>query len=265
MALSASALAFARSQLRTLRESRLDSSASRSNSYTPAQTRRVSGALEGTLGCRTGGPVLATRAMPRVVKRYANRKLYDTTTSRYVALDDIAVMVRSGEEVEVTDNETGADLTAVTLAQIILEDERRKKSLLSLPLLRQIVQYGDKLADATNRGIEALGEFRERAERRVTEIVNEGPNLIDDVLSGSRQRIDELQRRIDDGLRQSMGRLRSAPGIGAEIDRLEQRLKELDGRIRQMVARQNGGASPDAGSPKASGTSPGGGSSDETR
>lgn len=179
--------------------------------------------------------------MPRVVKRYANRKLYDTTTSRYVALDDIAAMVRSGEEVEVTDNESGADLTAVTLAQIILEDERRKKSLLSLPFLRHIVQYGDRIADATNRGIEALGEMRERAERRVSEIVSEGPHLFDDVLASSRQRIDELQRRIDDGLKQSMGRLRSAPGIGAELDRLELRLKELEGRIRQMLARQNGG------------------------
>jgi polyhydroxyalkanoate synthesis repressor PhaR len=179
--------------------------------------------------------------MARVVKRYANRKLYDTTTSRYVALDDIAAMVRGGEEVEVTDNETGADLTAVTLAQIILEDERRKKNLLSLPLLRQIVQYGDKLAVATNRGIEALGEMRERAERRVSEIVSEGPNLLDDVLASSRQRIDELQRRIDDGLKQSMGRLRSAPGIGAELDRLDSRLKELESRIRHMLARQNGG------------------------
>jgi polyhydroxyalkanoate synthesis repressor PhaR len=179
--------------------------------------------------------------MPRVVKRYANRKLYDTTTSRYVALDDIAEMVRGGEEVEVTDNETGADLTAVTLAQIILEDERRKKNLLSLPLLRQIVRYGDKLAGATNRGIEALGEMRERAERKVSEIVSEGPNLLDDVLSTSRQRIDELQRRIDDGLKQSMGRLRNAPGIGVEVDRLDARLKELEARIRHLLARQNGG------------------------
>jgi polyhydroxyalkanoate synthesis repressor PhaR len=178
--------------------------------------------------------------MPRVVKRYANRKLYDTTTSRYVALDDIAAMVRSGEEVEVTENETGADLTAVTLAQIILEDERQKKNLLSLPLLRQIVRYGDRLADATNRGIEALGEMRERAERRVSEIVNEGPTLLDDVLTNSRQRIDDLQRRIDEGLKQSMERLRSAPGVGPELDRLDSRLRELEGRLRQLLARQNG-------------------------
>ena len=78
--------------------------------------------------------------MPRVVKRYTNRKLYDTATSRYVSLDDVAVFVRSGEEVQVLDNVSGDDLTAVTLAQIILEDERRKKSFVSIPLLEDLVR-----------------------------------------------------------------------------------------------------------------------------
>jgi polyhydroxyalkanoate synthesis repressor PhaR len=100
--------------------------------------------------------------MARVVKRYANRKLYDTTTSRYVALDDIATLIRNGEEVEVTDNETGADLTAVTFAQIILEEERRHKDVRSLPLLRELVRYGgDAIAGVTSRGMEALGGMRE--------------------------------------------------------------------------------------------------------
>lgn len=189
--------------------------------------------------------------MPRVVKRYANRKLYDTATSRYVALDDIAAMVRSGEEVQVTDNETGEDLTAVTLAQIILEEERRKKNVLSLPLLRELVRYGDRLA---GRGIAALGEIRERAERRVSEIVHEGPAVLDDVIRTSRQRIDDLQRRIDEGLKQSVGRLRSASGIGSELERLEARLKEIEGRIRTLVGRGNGtvsGDRPESAAPQA--------------
>ncbi len=116
--------------------------------------------------------------MARVVKRYANRKLYDTTTSRYVALDDIAGLIRSGEEVEVTDNETGADLTAVTLAQIILEEERRHKDLRSLAVLRELVRYGgDAISNATRRGMEALGNVR----GRFSEIVGEGarPAILD--------------------------------------------------------------------------------------
>lgn len=177
--------------------------------------------------------------MPRVVKRYANRKLYDTTTSRYVALDDIAALIRSGEEVEVTDNETGADLTAVTLAQIILEEERRHKSLASLPLLRELVRYGgDAIAGVTSRGMEALGEMREAAERRVTELVNE--SRIDEVLTTSKRRMEELQRRIDQGIKGSIEKLRSYPGIGLEVERLESRVREIENRIRKLLARENG-------------------------
>lgn len=179
--------------------------------------------------------------MRRVVKRYANRKLYDTTSSRYVALDDVATFVRRGDEVEVTDNETGEDLTAVTLAQIILEDERKKKSFLSLPVLQDLVRYGgDALAEATKQGMEAFGEMREAAEKRVSELVPEGAGggrLIDDVLETSRRRIDDLQRRVDEGLKESVSRLRTVPGIGPEVERLEKGLKEIETSLRRLVDR----------------------------
>lgn len=177
--------------------------------------------------------------MARVVKRYANRKLYDTTTSRYVALDDIAALIRSGEEVEVTDNETGADLTAVTLAQIILEEERRHKDLRSLAVLRELVRYGgDAISNVASRGIEALGDMR----GRVSEIVTEGsrPAMLDEVLSTSRRQIEDLQRRVDQGIRQSVERLRSYPGIGAEVERLESRVRDIETRIRRLLAGENG-------------------------
>jgi polyhydroxyalkanoate synthesis repressor PhaR len=181
--------------------------------------------------------------MSRVVKRYSNRKLYDTTTSRYVALDDIAAMVRSGEEVEVTDNETGADLTAVTLAQIILEEERRRASFLSLSLLRELVRSGGStLADVTNRSLEALGEMREAAGRRVSEMVSESsrPAIFDEMLSGSRRRIEELQKRVDQGLKSSLERLRNAPGIGVDLERIENGLRDLEMRVKSLLARENG-------------------------
>jgi polyhydroxyalkanoate synthesis repressor PhaR len=186
--------------------------------------------------------------MARVVKRYANRKLYDTTTSRYVALDDIAALIRSGEEVEVTDNETGADLTAVTLAQIILEEERRHKSISSLPLLRELVRYGGDAIAGVNRGLEALGEMRDLAEKRVSDLVSEAstrPAILDDVLNSSRRRMEDLQRRIDEGIKQSVERLRAYPGIGAEVERLEGRVREIENRIRKLLA-GNGAIAPDA-------------------
>src|SRR5471030_2495155 len=62
---------------------------------------------------------------PKVIKRYTNRKLYDTVESRYVTLDEIAQMIKAGAEVKIIDNRTKEDLTSVTLAQIIFEEEKK--------------------------------------------------------------------------------------------------------------------------------------------
>lgn len=77
----------------------------------------------------------------RTIKRYANRKLYDTRDSRYVTLDHIAAMVREGDDVKVVDNTTRADLTTATLAQIIFEEEK-KTPRLTVAGLRKIIQGG---------------------------------------------------------------------------------------------------------------------------
>src|SRR6185295_19271831 len=78
----------------------------------------------------------------RVVKRYANRKLYDTQRSRYVTLDQIAEMIRGGEDVKIVDNNSKEDLTTITLAQIIFEEEKKQKSFLPLAAMKNIIQSG---------------------------------------------------------------------------------------------------------------------------
>src|SRR4030095_16022472 len=78
----------------------------------------------------------------RVIKRYANRKLYDTQRSRYVTLDQIADMIRGGDDVKIVDNNSKEDLTTVTLAQIIFEEEKKQKSFLPLHAMRNIIQSG---------------------------------------------------------------------------------------------------------------------------
>ena len=86
----------------------------------------------------------------RTIKRYANRKLYDTRDSRYVTLDHIAAMVRAGDDVRVVENTTRADLTTATLAQIIFEEEK-KTPRLSVAGLRKIIQGGMPGAGAPRR------------------------------------------------------------------------------------------------------------------
>lgn len=82
--------------------------------------------------------------MIRVIKRYESRKLYDTEESRYVSLDEIADWVRSGQEVRVTDNATSDDVTAQTLAQVILEEGRSGRSKLTSELLHDLIRQGEQ-------------------------------------------------------------------------------------------------------------------------
>lgn len=79
-----------------------------------------------------------------VIKKYGNRRLYDTSGSRYVNLEDIAALIRKGKPVQVVDAKTGEDLTRVTLTQIITEDAKDKPTGLPLELLRQLIVASDQ-------------------------------------------------------------------------------------------------------------------------
>jgi polyhydroxyalkanoate synthesis repressor PhaR len=162
--------------------------------------------------------------MPRLVKRYGNRKLYDTSESRYVTLEEIARWVRAGEEVRILENDTGEDLTAVTFAQIILEEERRKSGLLSLPVLREIIQHGESalkgLAETVDRGVEAIRSAPERAGRRVQEEVGE--------------RLGKLGRMLDETMRGSVERVTSLPAFQREMQRIERSIRALEARITRL-------------------------------
>ena len=80
---------------------------------------------------------------PAVVKKYANRRLYNTATSSYVTLEDLSKMVRAGEEFVVYDAKTGEDLTRSILTQIILEEDSKGRNLLPINFLRQLIGYYD--------------------------------------------------------------------------------------------------------------------------
>src|SRR5688572_5281809 len=97
----------------------------------------------------------------RIIKRYANRKLYDTQHSRYVTLDQISEMIRAGDDVKIVDNKSKEDLTSVTLAQIIFEEEKRQRSFLPLTAMRNIIQNGG----------ESFANLFSEAQRRVTSIL----------------------------------------------------------------------------------------------
>ena len=148
--------------------------------------------------------------MIRVVKRYESRKLYDTEESRYVSLDEIAVWVRDGQEVQVIDNSSSQDVTAQTLAQIILDEGRNGRSSIPADVLRDLVRFGERTLSSgvehvqqsmdkmVKASIDRLGPVRQAREEmtrlrsRLEELEEslaelEASGVVDDRDSGSRQ------------------------------------------------------------------------------
>lgn len=117
----------------------------------------------------------------RVIKRYGggSRKLYDTADSRYVSLDEIPGWIRRGERLRVEDSRTGADVTAQTLAQVIVEGEKRGRSFVPSEFLHEIIRLGgDAMTAGTvllRRGLSDLDRSLARLERRERSGRRHGP------------------------------------------------------------------------------------------
>jgi len=100
--------------------------------------------------------------MPVLIKRYANRKLYNTQTSRYITLKGIAELVEAGEEIRVMDNESGDDITSVTLSQVLVDSERNQRTVPGTLLSELITRGGDVLYNALRKGVgDASGGINE--------------------------------------------------------------------------------------------------------
>lgn len=181
----------------------------------------------------------------RVIKRYTNRKLYDTDQSRYVTLDDIARLIRENEDVRVIDNETQDDLTAVTFAQIILEEEKRKTNLVSVPFLRTLIHSGEAavqdLSDSAKRAFDQLGDLTGRAGGKVREVVEESGRAVEGALDEGRGFIDDLlnqpQRRLEslrEVARKQVDRIRQSPSLQREIERLEKSIHSIEEMLTRL-------------------------------
>jgi len=129
-----------------------------------------------------------------LIKRYPNRKLYDTEAKQYITLEGIAVLIRQGEEVTVIDHATGEDLTTLTLTQIIVEQEKKQSGVLSRSVLAGLIQAGGDRLSALQRTLaspfNSLMQFDEEMRRRIQVLVRrgdlsegEGQNLLEKLLN----------------------------------------------------------------------------------
>jgi len=173
--------------------------------------------------------------MTVLIKRYANRKLYNTDTSRYITLKGIGELIERGDDVRVMDNETGEDITSITLSQILVDSERRDRGVPRTMLSDLIQRSGDALYGALKKsvgdaqdGIEELQRNVRRAVRareedagRFREAINDARSDWESNVQGAVEKVFkalDLPRRKDiDALNENLERVATA------LERLELR------------------------------------------
>lgn len=141
----------------------------------------------------------------KVIKRYQNRKLYDTQDSCYVTLEDIRDMIKEGQDIQIIDNSSKEDLTSVTFAQIIFEEEKKHKGILPLNTFKEIIASGG----------EALKEFVQKSWE-----------------SGSKE-IQQVRTFVDKQIKPTVESLQSIPTVAQEIRNLKTKIETLERKLKE--------------------------------
>jgi polyhydroxyalkanoate synthesis repressor PhaR len=144
-----------------------------------------------------------------LIKKYANRKLYDTHTSRYITLEGIAQLVREGHEIRVVDRDNGHDLTQLTLSQVVLSEEKRGPARLVDAGGEMLHDRGQALLDYVRKTLNVPGDLRNQVERR-----REG-----------------LETMADDAIERALRRLRIP--TRRDLDRINDRLDRISAQLKK--------------------------------
>ena len=192
----------------------------------------------------------------RIIKRYANRKLYDTEHSRYVTLDQISEMIRNGDDVKIVDNKTKEDLTTVTLAQIIFEEEKKQRSFLPLGAMRNIIQSGGEWFAEAQRRVQSilpgkLGKHEDGTEDPpppeddpTDEAAQKKKSLqaLREWVDHSKHRLEDWQKQVDAKVRGTIETVQHAvnplSAVHKDVKALSERIAELETKLRELDAHE---------------------------
>ena len=152
---------------------------------------------------------MTTGPQRHLIKKYANRKLYDTRTSRYITLDEIAQLVRDGHEITVVDRDNGHDLTHVTLSQIVLSEEKRGPA----------------------RIVDAGGEMLHDRGQALLDYVRKTLNVPSDIRNQVERRREDLESMADETIERALRRLRIP--TRHDIDRINERLERISAQLKK--------------------------------
>tara|TARA_B100000959_G_C14726988_1_gene519360 strand:- start:62 stop:679 length:618 start_codon:yes stop_codon:yes gene_type:complete len=200
----------------------------------------------------------------KIIKRYSNRKLYDTERSCYITLDEIALMIREGENIQIIDKDSGENLTSVTFAQIIFEAEK-KQSFMPIPLLQDLViRSGDALGEFARTGAQQVqtraSDIRKSAHRLTSDISGKLEKAIlkknddhkENVIHVEEISEEELNKDVNDALNSyqksfeliygaiqtRINRIREdvplQNELGTQVEEIRKRLSDLTKRINKL-------------------------------
>jgi polyhydroxyalkanoate synthesis repressor PhaR len=193
----------------------------------------------------------------RIIKRYANRKLYDTEHSRYVTLDQISEMIRNGDDVKIVDNKTKEDLTTVTLAQIIFEEEKKQRSFLPLGAMRNIIQSGGQWFAEAQRRVQSIlpgkkadgspdtdGETEAATEAAAADAGDEAAKnkrslaALREWVDHSKSRLEDWQKQVDSKVRSTLDSVQHAinpwSAVNKDVKALADRIEELEAKLHEL-------------------------------
>ena len=186
-----------------------------------------------------------------VIKKYANRRLYNTSTSAYVTLDDLAQMVKDGEDFVVFDAKSGEDITRTVLTQIIFEEEGKGQNLLPINFLRQLIRfYGDNMQafvpSYLEFSLQSLAQEQERFRQQLLDMGGEPMRTMEDhaqrnmaMFQQAMQMFNPFAFAAEQGSAKQQPPARSEPSAPAEQkEPADKGSSELDDLRSQMAALQ---------------------------
>ncbi len=171
----------------------------------------------------------------RLIKRYPNRKFYDTWNSTYVTLEDISNMIKRGYDVKVIDNKTGEDITPIILSQVFFEEGKRRKATLPISVLKRLIIGGEEsisqfFAKLAQTSFQSLKD----ASDKISEGTDDGVALVKELLVSTQGMIDDFQKRIDQKTREFLDRLALAPSQAKQVEELQAKVVELEKKISEL-------------------------------
>ena len=180
---------------------------------------------------------------PTIIKKYANRRLYDTGRSSYVTLDDLCEMVQEGHDFVVQDAKSGADLTRSVLTQIIVEQESRGQNLLPTNFLRQLIGfYGDNIQSVVPNYLEHTLDIFAKNQEQIRENINKSiegmppmPTMgTMDVFTKMPTSLEEINKRNIDMFQRTMKMFTPFAAMGASDSDKEERAEEIKKNIDEL-------------------------------